>query len=90
VRAGGEARIGVCRCASCNSWDAMGPFGSFFSFTYMSVRGVCDCVVALTFSVFILDSLNFFFLRRSSFPTSVIVIVLLIHFFLSKGNIARV
>jgi hypothetical protein len=52
VRAGGEARIGVCRCASCNSWDAMGPFRSlfFFSFSFTCrVRGMC--VVELTFSV---------------------------------------
>jgi hypothetical protein len=38
VRAGGEARIGVCRCAyvaSWNAWDAMGCFWLFFFFFFI-------------------------------------------------------
>ena len=89
MRASGEARIGVCRCASWNAWDCDGTFFAplffFFQFfIYMLVRGVHACVRGgITFSVFILDSPSFFFFGLPSFcyryRSS-------LFFFLSKGN----
>lgn len=90
VRAGGEARTGVCRRVARHGTRACDPL----LLIYFIYSRCVACAWQLTFSgFFFLDSLDFFFfVRRSSFTSNqfiVIVLLFSLSFFFSKGNNVR-